>query len=458
MNPSHRYSRRAVFRGVTLGAGSVLLPPVLRQLEAGGNQPMRFVFVVEGNGFDPMQAQPVSIPRKKDAQNHTANDTLEDIPLADHQLSEALAPLEPLKDRLTIIEGLSGRICGGGHSNNYGALGAFPSKAGVMAETIDLALGRAVPAIFPQIGLGISDRPEHTVIYNISALGPDKPAPVRCRPDLAYNELFGAAAEGAAREKFTQRGHLLDFMADDVRRVSRQLNSAEKEKLDSYLGAYDGLRDRQSRLNEIGGRLRKQGPVVNDKFRSEVEADRLDAMFDIGAASLICGLTNVLTIASGCGEPYFSVRWHGLGIPLDKHSIGHGKGLDQRTAEQLTTEIRRFHMGQIARLAQKLQSVPEGDGTMLDNTAIIYLSDGAEAHHSRCWDWPMLVIGDLGGRLKTRGRFICYPKYAANGHKTTSNFFLTLLEAAGTPRDTFGMPDAALKDIDTRGPLAELLA
>lgn len=457
MNPL--VTRRTFFRGATLGAGSVLLAPFVRRLSAkeGDAMPMRFVFVMEGNGFSPLQAQPVTIPRAKHSHGQTNNDTLEDIALAGHELPEPLSPLAPLRDRLAILQGMSGRICGGGHSNNFGALGAFPSKAGVAGETIDMALARALPAIFPQIGLGISDRAEHTVIYNTSASGPDRPVPTRCRPDLAYDELFGAAAEGASREKFAQRGNLLDFMTDDVHRVSQRLEGEEREKLGHYLAAFESLRARQSRLNEIRNTLRERGPAATDKFDSEIEADRLDAMFDIGAAALICGLTNVLTLASGCGDPYFSVRWKGLGIPLDKHSIGHGKGLDTRTAEQLTTVIRRYHMELIARLAAKLQAVPEGRGTMLDNTCIIYLSDAAESHHSRCWDWPMVVIGDLGGRLKTRGRFLCFPRYAERGHRTTAQFFLTLLEAARARRKTFGMSDTALRDIDTSGPISELL-
>jgi hypothetical protein len=456
-------TRRDFVKGLTLGAGATLLSPLLTQIAAhaaGDSSAIRkrVVFVMEGNGLSPFQVQPLSIPRAKHSHGHNNAEKLEDLALAGHELPEAIAPLKPLQDRMTIIQGMSGRICGGGHSNNFGALGCYSAKAGPAGETVDLALARALPAIYPQIGLGISDRPEHSVIYNTSAAGPEQPVPTRCRPDLAYEELFGSAAEGAARQTFVQKSNLLDFMADDVRRVTHQLGGEERAKLQQYLGAYESLRERQSRLNEISGVLRKNGPVVSDKFKSEVEADRLDAMFDLGAAALVCGLTNVLTIASGCGDPFFSVRWKGLGIPLDKHSIGHGKGLDTRTAEQLTTTIRRFHMEQIVRLADKLKAVPEGNGTMLDNTIMIYLSDAAEAHHSRCWDWPMLVIGDLGGRLKTRGRFLCFPKYGAPGHKTTANFYLTLMEAAGAPRKSFGQADPGLRDIDTSGPISELLA
>lgn len=459
-----KLSRRSLMKGLTLGASGSLLGPVLSQLTAqaegsvAAGKTKRFVFVLEGNGLNPLQIQPTTIPRAKHPYGQTNNDTLESLSLVGHELPEAIAPLKPLQDRLTILQGLSGRICGGGHSNNFGALGCYSAKASVAGQTIDLALGNAVPGIFKQIGLGISDRPEHTVIYNTSANGPDQPVPTRCRPDLAYDEFFGAVAEGAAREQFRQRGQLLDFMADDVRRVTQQLAGDEREKLGHYLQAFENLGQRQSRLNEISSTLRKHGPVVNDKFKSNVEADRLDAMFDIGAAALICGLTNVLTLASGCGDPYFSVRWTGLGVPLDKHSIGHGKGLDVRSAEQLTTTIRRFHMELIVRLAEKLKAIPEGDGTMLDNTVIIYLSDAAESHHSRCWDWPLLVIGDLGGRLKTRGRYVCFPKYAAPGHKTMSNFFLTLLEVAGAPRPSFGVADPALKDLNPTGPISELMA
>ena len=82
--------------------------------------------------------------------------------------------------------------------------------------------------------------------------------------------------------------------------------------------------------------------------------------------------------------------------------------------------IRRFHFDLIARLAKKLESVPEGDGTMLDNTVIVYVSDGAEGHHSRCWEWPMVVLGNAGGKLKT-GRYVDYPGYGQLGasHEST---------------------------------------
>ena len=95
---------------------------------------------------------------------------------------------------------------------------------------------------------------------------------------------------------------------------------------------------------------------------------------------------------------------------------------------------------------------------MLDHTLAIYLSDSAEAHHSRCWEWPCVVIGDLGGRLKPGGRFLNYPRYGAPGHRTMRNLYQTFLHVAGSPRNDFGQEDIGLKDLDQKGPLAELIA
>lgn len=183
----------------------------------------------------------------------------------------------------------------------------------------------------------------------------------------------------------------------------------------------------------------------------------MDAQFDLGAAALICGLTNVLTLSSAAGVRDFDITFKGLGLNIDKHSIGHGKSYEGKTWADLYNIIRRYHFDLIAGLMKKLEKVREGDGTMLDNTVIVYLSDGAEGHHSRCWEWPMVVIGNMGGKLKT-GRYIDYPGYGRKGHRTTANLYVTLLQLAGSKRESFGVADPNLKDFDQHGPLSELLA
>ena len=462
-------NRRDLLKGFTLGAGGAMLSPLVAHAKAKATQPdkrpMRFVFVVESNGFTPSQAAPVGHTRKTRNQRPLdGNKELIDFSLKDQKLPPALEPLAPWQDKVTIVQGLSGKVCGGGHSNNFQALGAFGGGRGsggestaIVDETIDGALAKQLRGIFPHIGLGISKRLENNVIYNVSAWAPNKGLPTVCLPDTAYSMLFGSVAGGKAKQEFVARNNLLDFIKDDVKLAQRDLSGQALEQFEAYLDTFETLRDRQSRLNEIEDTLRENGPVASDKFTSKVETDRLDAQFDIGTAALICGLSNVMTISSAAGIRDFDICFTGLGLAKGKHHTGHGgseNGMDWYEVSQM---IRRFHFTLIARMAKKLQAVPEGDGTMLDNTLIIYLSDGAEGHHSRCWEWPFVMLGDLGGRIKA-GRYVDYPGYGYKGHKTTGNLYTTLLQLAGSKRETFGVLDPNLQDIDIHGPLSELLA
>lgn len=461
--------RRDALKTLGLSAGATFLAPALSRIEAqAAGTPVtakRFVFVVESNGVRPEQLAPVGLKRdarKQDAFN--GPERLLDVPLKDKDLPFSLEPVKAWKDKVAIVQGLSGRVCGGGHSNNFQALGAFGGGRGnggesmaILGETIDGALAKHLGGIFPHIGLGISKRPENNIIYNVSAIGPNKGLPTMVNPANAYGTLFGIAADGAAKQEFAAKNNLLDFLKDDVKQAGKAVAGAEKEQFDAYLESFETLRDRQSKLNEIKHTLREKGPVVSDKYKSAVETDRLDAQFDLGAAALICGLTNVLTLSSAAGVRDFDITFKGLGLNIDKHSIGHGGSFQGKTWADLYNIIRRYHFDLIAGLMKKLEKVPEGNGTMLDNTVIVYLSDGAEGHHSRCWEWPMVVIGDMGGKLKT-GRYVDYPGYGHKTHRTTANMYLTLLHLAGATRDTFGVPDPNLKDIDQTGPLGELLA
>jgi hypothetical protein len=462
-------NRRDALKTLGLSAGATFLAPILARLQAqAAGKPItvrRFVFVVESNGVRPEQMAPSGITRKpRDQRPLNGPAEFVDVSLTGRDLPFSLEPIKAWQDRVTIVQGLSGRVCGGGHSNNFQALGAFGAGRGaggeskaIEGETIDGALAKHLGGIFPHIGLGISKRLENNVIYNISAWGPNKGLPTMCKPDQAYSTLFGSVADGSAKQEFVARNNLLDFLKDEVKQAEAKLAGPEREQFGAYLETFETLRDRQSKLNEIQHTLREKGPVVSDKYKSAVETDRLDAQFDLGAAALICGLTNVLTLSSAAGIGDFDITFKGLGLNIDKHSIGHGGSYQGKTWADLYNMIRRYHFDLIAGLCRKLEKVKEGDGTMLDNTLIVYLSDGAEAHHSRCWEWPMVLIGNLGGKLKA-GRYIDYPGYGQKNHRTTANMYVTLLQLAGSKRESFGMADPNLKDLDQHGPLAELLA
>ncbi|MEM7395063.1 MAG: hypothetical protein AAF492_22255, partial [Verrucomicrobiota bacterium] len=96
--------------------------------------------------------------------------------------------------------------------------------------------------------------------------------------------------------------------------------------------------------------------------------------------------------------------------------------------------------------------------TMLDNTMIVYLSCAGGKHHGGNRDWPVVLVGGMGNRIKT-GQYIEYPTYANRGHRPLSMVYQTLMAASGMPPDNyFGEIDPALKDLEITGPLREISA
>ncbi|MGE3808520.1 MAG: DUF1552 domain-containing protein [Gemmataceae bacterium] len=454
-------TRRDLLKNVAFGAGASFLTPILGQLAAHAASDrravrQRIVFVVQSNGMNPSHLVPVGVKRRPDGRNQRPeNQKLEELSLKDLELHQALAPLAPFKDRLALVQGLSGRIALSDHSANHGALGCFPAKQ-AHDQTIDIALGEANPGVIPHVGLGIMDKLDQTFNYQISAAGPGKPVPIQCSPELAFKSLFGSVAGGSSRQKFDLRTNLLDFMAADVQRARAALAAEERQKLEQYLQAFEALRDRQAKIDAMKDQLRQHAPKLDDKFKNPTETNRLEAQFDIAAAALITGLTNVVTLASGGGGQHY-ISFPQLGIPVGGHHYGHGGGVPGMTHEECFVTVRQYHTRLIARLATALQSIKEGDGTMLDNTVIIYLSDSGDGHHPQLWEWPVILLGNLGGKLKISGRYLQFPAYGAPAHRTLANLYLTLLHAIGKPRDKFGVADPGLKDVDQTGPIADLL-
>ena len=451
--------RRTVLKVVTLGAGAVVLQPFLNALAAearGESPPPRIVFVIESNGLWPYHIQPKGVAAGK-------RDRLIDLPLKDLQLPEPIAPLAPFKDRMAIVLGLSSKQAFPNHGSGYGALGCYNARASQanggfndpLAQTVDHALAGSLPGIVPVVGLGVHASPEACFANTVSAVARKRPLPIICKTDVAFRTLFGSVAEGDAGKVFQSRNKLLDWIQSDIKRVQSELPAMDREKLDIYLDSFERMRSRQDKVAAIRDRLKANLPAI-DKFNSKLQTDRFEAQCAMAVAALASRLTNVAVIDASCG-PHGYKTWKELGVTIDEHAIGHMQP-DNASRESNAVPIRQFHATRVADLAKRLATIPEGNGTMLDSTLIVWMSDSAESHHGQGTEWPMVLVGNLGGKLKTAGRYLQFPSYGSKGHHTMSNFYLSLLHAVGDKRQKFGDPDLGLKDIDTAGPLGEILA
>ncbi len=452
-------NRRRILKGLSLGAGSTLLSPMVERVMAnaeGQERPPRFVFVLQSNGFDAVQACPESIP----FQNYADREKFESIDLTKHKLPKGLAPLEPLKGKTTILQGLSGRCTGGGHSTWGGSLGQYRISGANLSPqsiTIDYQLGQAIPGILPWIGVGMASG-ARDALMNITARAAHKTMPIILNPEKAYNSFFSVAAGGDREKNFHLKRNLLDYMVGDVKKTRKALGSLAGEELDAYLSAYDQLAARQYQLLDNKEVLRKSAPKLDDRFTSEVATKRLEAQFELAGSALIGGLSNVATLTCAATEinaqPYL-----GIGVDLSNHGFGHMGG-NKRDAKGIPyyEKTRGWLFSLIAKLAQRLEKTPEGDGNMLDNTIIVYMSDAPDTHHSTAYEWPLAIVGNLKGKMNLGGRYINFPGYGKPGHHTVGALYTTFLNSVGQRQQTFGRLDPELdeKTMQT-GPLAQLM-
>ena len=265
-------TRRDFMRDISLGAGAVVMAPLLKQIEAhaAGNDaaiPKRFVFVVRSSGLDPAGIRPVGIDIGK-------GDTTVDLSLKDLALPNSLKSLEPFRDQMLILEGLSGVNFTGNHSAYYCALSCHHSPDKPVAPSVDCILGKLLPAPFDNYGfapnghaIGSTQGPtvqNGAVFPRISAYGENKPMAYQASAEKAYRQLFGSALDlGTGGEKeFALQTNLLDFLAEDTRRLTKQVAPEEREKLDAYLNAFESVRGRNIQLERMPPRIKSTAPKL----------------------------------------------------------------------------------------------------------------------------------------------------------------------------------------------------
>ena len=429
-----------------MAAAAVAAPlfPNLAQAASNKGKPKRIVFFLQNQGFDPATAIPAGMKSSGS--------------LAKVKLPDPIEALEPYKERLHIINGLHGTHTSPSHSAFFGALGGYRGSDGVppSGPTIDYTLSKVLPeTLLPHLCIGmdsLENMKAKPTVANLSASGAGQPIFMHSNPNLLYQMLFGGISAGAIRKRHEAQSSMFDRIEQLAVVKGGSLPLAEKQRYGQYVQGFNDINGLRERLGKVSSHLRRFAPEVDGGYANpKFETDWHDRLLDLGISALKSGITSVLTIGSGRGEIFGS--WKGVGVEQQGHNLGHMK----QPNNPIWIKIRQYNSRMLAKLVQELESVPEGSGTMMDNTVILYLSCAAEGHHSRCWEWPFVMIGDAGGRLKAN-RYVDYPGYGQLGHRTTSNLYTTLLHLAGDERSRFGKADPNLKDLDQSGPLTELMA
>lgn len=476
------WTRRQFLKVSALGAAGALFAPFYRSLHAQAGGPKRFVIFVEGNGIEPrnflssatQSAVESAGAGSLDGVRYLYRQYQHDQPVVTTGagLSDArsLGSLGALENKSAVLLGLSSKITGGGHSTEAGALSSTRSPAGSPSgPTIDHVLSEVAGlrngTPFKAVRLGVVG--DNTRLnYSTCAFGAKQPAPITCDPTTAFNSLFGSVAAGAGMQAFNERQQLLDFAVTDVNRTLGDFagNSIERLKLERYLESLENMVSRQQTIEQMNTQLNavKPGePADVPLYTSAAPLERLQAQVDMGTAALLGGLTNVLVIALGTGSRYFSLNYPSLislypgGDMLGGHDVRHAAEDGAQGYVDLLTAITSRHVELMVSMAQSLDATPEaaGNGTMLDNTLMLYMSDNGEKHHSQAEEWPMLLMGGSEMGFQTDGRSVVFPKRGNDNNRQVSNVFNTLAHAAGEELNDFGGEGVSRI---AEGPLSEI--
>ena len=445
MNSKPTVARRAILRGV----GTTLALPWLESLEprslnaADNTGSMRVAFIYSPNGAIMPQWTPKGSGR-------------------DYKLSPTLKPLEAIKDQIQVISGLAhdkARANGDGGGDHARANATFlTGRQARKTAGADIQLGVSVDQIaatqmghltrLPSLELGC-DKPRGAgkcdsgyscaYQYNLSWKSQSLPMPPEHDPKLAFERLFrGEKKETEHRNQISEKYNksLLDFVMEDTRRLQKTLGQTDRHKLDEYLTSVREIEQRIVRSRKFADQQPdfKKPSGIPDSYR-----EHLRLMFDI---LLLAFQTNSTRIATFLQAHDGSNRsFNEVGVREGHHSLSHHQGNADKIAN--IAKIDRFYMENFAEFVQKLNQVKEGEGTLLDNCAIVYGSGISDANRHSHHDLPVLLAGGRNMGYQP-GRHVVFDK---DKETPMANLYLTILNRLGVKADTLGDSTALLSGV-----------
>lgn len=437
---NRRKMLQAVATGTSAALGLSLVPQPLLASSDQGRTPKRVIFFLQNQGFDPATCVPKGM-------QHSGS-------LGNAKLPEPIQDLEPFKDRLHIINGLHGQHTSPSHSAFFGALGGYRGGDGVppSAATIDYEISKALPqTLLPHLCIGmdsIENMTSKPTLATLSASGAGSPIFMYSNPNQLYQTLYGGISTGDIRRQHEARSNVFDQIEKLATAKGQTLPTAEQQRYSQYVNGFQDINGLRDRLATVSDHLRQFAPEVDERYtKPEFETDWHDALLDLGISALTSGITNTLTIGSGRGEIFGA--WKGLGIDQQGHNLGHMKQPDN----PIWIKIRQYNCRMLVKIMQSLESIPEGSGTMMDNTLIVYTSNNADSQHTNGANWPVMLLGNFDGAFKTG----CFTQL--DGKRPINALYTSLLRAAGVTCDRFNMTDKLATKFDSStGPLKEVLA
>ena len=379
------------------------------------------------------------------------------------ELSPILQPLAAHKDRVVVLSNLAHAMAGpqgpgdnGGDHTRCPAVflnGVHPKRtdgADIQAGiTIDQMAAQKIgqETLLPSLELAVEDYSglvgscdvgfSCTYMNTISWRTPTSPLPMEINPRVVFDRMFGDGATAQERlQRIETQRSILDAVTGQVRRLQGDLGTRDRNRVAEYL---DAVREIERRI-QISERQAENPNLAVPSSPTGIPDDfeeHTKLMFDLMAIAFQADITRVSTFMMAREVSYRT--FPKLGISEAFHPASHHQNSQQRL-EQLA-KINAFHVSLVSYFLDRLKNTPDGDGTLLDHSLVLYgsaMSDSNVHNHSPL---PVLIAGGSAGKLKG-GRHLMYPEGTP-----MSNLLLTILNKTGVQQESVGDSTGLLSDV-----------
>jgi hypothetical protein len=377
------------------------------------------------------------------------------------ELSKTLSPLEPLKNQVTVLSNLW-------NANSKGGDGHYVKEAAILTCTtikktpgadigngvsVDQMAARSVADQTPlpslelgvtPVAIGVDAVVGYTRVYgsHIAWSNATTPLAREINPRSVYERLFRAAS-GQSNNSAKMDTLLLDRVLGDANRLRGQVGAADRIRIDEYMSLMRSLEQRVQRASAGTQRTWKaranMDPKATPPEKPADHAEHVRLMMDMIATAFQTDTTRVATFMFGNAVSNVSFRFL-EGVSAGHHDVSHhSKEADKLRQYQL---VNQWHIAQYAYLLQRLSEMKEGEGTVLDNSMVLFASALSDGNSHNPHKLPIVLGGRGGGRIDS-GQHLVYTE-----DDPLANLYVSMLDAFGAPVERFA---------DSTGPLAGLL-
>jgi hypothetical protein len=376
----------------------------------------------------------------------------------------SLASLEPFRNRTLIVSGLANLEAEakgsspGPHSRSSAAwlTGTHAKQtegadvqAGISADQVAArVLGRAT--VLPSLELAIEQNEQmvgnceagYSCLYQntISWRTPTTPLPMETHPRVVFQRLFGDGGSAAEQRRQLQTsGSILDSVTERLNELTRRLSASDRARLDQYT---ESVREIETRIDKAEKRTADAAVEIPGRPSDIPGAfeDHVKLMFDLQAAAFQADITRV--IAFQLARELSPRTYPQIGVNGQHHATSHHGNAVGKINE--VAKIDAYHVELVSHYLRRLQSIKEGDNSLLDNSIILLGGGLGNPNEHAVIDLSNLVFGGGGGKIRGNR----HVSYKVEDYVPETNLILTLLDRAGVPIDKLGDSTGQLKEID----------